>query len=388
MPTLPDESRNATNFSPNSIKRIGSPSDTSSDDRQAGIQNSRNRFPIGVPRPTRVSSSFSSAEIIFIPHLVQGSFALRSADPDASQCVDGFSDNRNRLVGMNHRRVEKPVRGVANRGRVKRAVHIPPRARQRICDPNIGARLPEALEVYLRRYAKRFPGAIFKGQRATSIIQDMRSSALNASIFRETDAIGYIRTDDIDHIFRGPRHLGCFLRRAFFFVRGVQNYFGPPHHEDSRDLGNCDLATGHHCKASEFGIDDWKRPIETFLGEVGIHEIVRRRPDGGIDAPKTQDDVPVGTEEKARIEKTARPLRIDFELITGDENGLAAGKLLQTARNRPGYRRARFFDPLINGLAVGRPLHRKLWKHDKLRLRDGNSARLIDQLYGSRDIAI
>jgi len=50
--------------SPRSISRTGSRSATSSDDRQAGIQYWRIRAPIGVPGPTRVSSSFSACEVI------------------------------------------------------------------------------------------------------------------------------------------------------------------------------------------------------------------------------------------------------------------------------------------------------------------------------------
>jgi len=55
----PALSRKAISFSPNSIKRSGSPSASSSDDRQAGSQYWRMRAPIGVPGPMRVRKSFS-----------------------------------------------------------------------------------------------------------------------------------------------------------------------------------------------------------------------------------------------------------------------------------------------------------------------------------------
>jgi hypothetical protein len=52
----PSVSRKAISCSPSSISRIGSPSALSSDDRQAGIQYSRIRLPMGVPGPTREAS--------------------------------------------------------------------------------------------------------------------------------------------------------------------------------------------------------------------------------------------------------------------------------------------------------------------------------------------
>src|SRR5258708_39761698 len=64
MPMRPELSRKAISPSPSSIRRSGSPSATSSDDRQAGSQYCRISVPIGVPGPTRVSSSFSACEVI------------------------------------------------------------------------------------------------------------------------------------------------------------------------------------------------------------------------------------------------------------------------------------------------------------------------------------
>jgi hypothetical protein len=67
MPIWPALSRNAISFSPSSISRSGSPSATSSADRQAGIQYCRSSVPIGVPGPIRVRNSFSAAVVIGAP---------------------------------------------------------------------------------------------------------------------------------------------------------------------------------------------------------------------------------------------------------------------------------------------------------------------------------
>src|SRR5205823_3582704 len=62
IPAAPDVTRKAISFSPRSIRRRGGQSgDGSSSDRTAGIQYSRNMFPIGVPGPTRHKSSLSVA---------------------------------------------------------------------------------------------------------------------------------------------------------------------------------------------------------------------------------------------------------------------------------------------------------------------------------------
>ena len=59
---MPEVLRKAMRFSPNNRTRSGEPSGTSnSEDMKAGIQCSRMRLPMGVPGPTLVSSSFSSA---------------------------------------------------------------------------------------------------------------------------------------------------------------------------------------------------------------------------------------------------------------------------------------------------------------------------------------
>src|SRR5437762_13281735 len=56
----PSLSRNATRSSPSSLTRTGGLSGSAiSHDRQAGIQYRRIALPIGVPAPTRVTSSFS-----------------------------------------------------------------------------------------------------------------------------------------------------------------------------------------------------------------------------------------------------------------------------------------------------------------------------------------
>ena len=63
-PIRPALSRKAINRSPSSIKRSGSPSASSSDDRHAGNQYCRLSAPIGVLGPTRVSSSFSVCDVM------------------------------------------------------------------------------------------------------------------------------------------------------------------------------------------------------------------------------------------------------------------------------------------------------------------------------------
>src|ERR1051326_3088363 len=65
MPMRPEVSRNAIRRSPSSIRRTGSPSVMSSDDRHAGSQYWRIMLPIGVPGPTLVSNSFSLCEVMF-----------------------------------------------------------------------------------------------------------------------------------------------------------------------------------------------------------------------------------------------------------------------------------------------------------------------------------
>src|SRR5690242_14041319 len=59
IPTRPDVSRNAISCSPNSIRRIGAPSRSNSDDIAAGIQYCRIMLPMTVPGPTRTRSSLS-----------------------------------------------------------------------------------------------------------------------------------------------------------------------------------------------------------------------------------------------------------------------------------------------------------------------------------------
>src|SRR2546426_5674696 len=72
IPILPEVTRNAIRFSPSSRTRTGAPSRSGSSlDIRAGIQYWRNRFPVGVSRPTRQSSSLSSLDSIVV------SFALR-----------------------------------------------------------------------------------------------------------------------------------------------------------------------------------------------------------------------------------------------------------------------------------------------------------------------
>src|SRR5262245_46231608 len=62
-PTRPEVARKATRFSPSSRTRTGAPSASgSSAETSAGIQYSRSSAPIGLPGPTRQSSSLSSPE--------------------------------------------------------------------------------------------------------------------------------------------------------------------------------------------------------------------------------------------------------------------------------------------------------------------------------------
>src|SRR5262245_40815636 len=62
-PTRPEVARNATRLSPSSRTRTGAPSASgSSAETSAGIQYSRSSAPIGLPGPTRQSSSLSSPE--------------------------------------------------------------------------------------------------------------------------------------------------------------------------------------------------------------------------------------------------------------------------------------------------------------------------------------
>src|SRR5215213_8493186 len=60
-PARPSVSRKAISCSPRSMSRIGSPSAFNSDERQARVQYSRIRLPMGVPGPTRVSISLLAA---------------------------------------------------------------------------------------------------------------------------------------------------------------------------------------------------------------------------------------------------------------------------------------------------------------------------------------
>src|SRR4029453_10217754 len=67
-PILPDVTRKAMRFSPRSRTRTGAPSRSGSWlVMSAGIQYWRRRSPVGVPRPTRQSSSLSSLESITLP---------------------------------------------------------------------------------------------------------------------------------------------------------------------------------------------------------------------------------------------------------------------------------------------------------------------------------
>src|SRR5262249_9102103 len=67
-PTFPDVTRNPIRFSPRRRARTGAPSaDDSSLDVNTGIEYCRMRSPIGVPGPTRQSSSLSSLESIALP---------------------------------------------------------------------------------------------------------------------------------------------------------------------------------------------------------------------------------------------------------------------------------------------------------------------------------
>src|SRR5213594_956322 len=67
-PILPDVTRKAMRFSPRSRTRTGAPSRSGSSlVMRAGIQYWRSRSPVGVPRPTRQSSSLSSLESIALP---------------------------------------------------------------------------------------------------------------------------------------------------------------------------------------------------------------------------------------------------------------------------------------------------------------------------------
>src|SRR5229473_7210300 len=64
----PCESRNATSSSPSSLTRTGAQSGSgSSRVRSAGIQYRRIASPMGVPRPTRVTRSFSSRASMLRP---------------------------------------------------------------------------------------------------------------------------------------------------------------------------------------------------------------------------------------------------------------------------------------------------------------------------------
>src|SRR5438552_4516165 len=66
----PCESRNATSSSPSSLTRTGGQSGSgSSHARSAGIQYRRIASPMGVPRPTRVTLSFSSRASMLRPSL-------------------------------------------------------------------------------------------------------------------------------------------------------------------------------------------------------------------------------------------------------------------------------------------------------------------------------
>src|SRR5215204_4182606 len=86
-------------FSPSNSTRIGSESGPdSSEDKTAGTQYSRIRLPIGVPGPTRQSSSFSSRVSMGLgplPCVLQGLLELGSnlvaalAAPVSDQLVEG-----------------------------------------------------------------------------------------------------------------------------------------------------------------------------------------------------------------------------------------------------------------------------------------------------------
>src|SRR5438093_3971444 len=66
-PILPEVTRKAIRFSPSSRTRTGAPSRSGNSlDIRAGIQYWRNKFPVGVSRPTRQSSSLSSLESIVV----------------------------------------------------------------------------------------------------------------------------------------------------------------------------------------------------------------------------------------------------------------------------------------------------------------------------------
>src|SRR5579871_4790198 len=98
-PTWPLVSRKATSSSPSSFTRTGGPSGLgSSVESSAGVQYCRMSSPIGVPGPTRVSSSFSSFDSIrrLLLH-------LPIVDVPAHQRVEGLRvDARDgRRVGRN-----------------------------------------------------------------------------------------------------------------------------------------------------------------------------------------------------------------------------------------------------------------------------------------------
>jgi len=77
-PTAPRESRKATSDWPMTVTRTGGQSGPgSSSESSTGVQKRRNKSPIGVPAPVRVSRSFSSADSIWPPPCPRCRAALR-----------------------------------------------------------------------------------------------------------------------------------------------------------------------------------------------------------------------------------------------------------------------------------------------------------------------
>src|ERR1017187_3003876 len=84
-----------TRFSPRSRMRFGNASGpTNSRDGSAGIQYWRNRFPIGVPGPTRQMSSFSSVDNTHFPRFLD----IAAVHQCAAELIIGSNLGRKAVV--------------------------------------------------------------------------------------------------------------------------------------------------------------------------------------------------------------------------------------------------------------------------------------------------
>jgi hypothetical protein len=167
----------------------------------------------------------------------------------------------------------------------------------------------------------------------------------------------------------------------------MQDHLGAAHHQDTGDLGHRKLAAGDHGEAAELGVDHGECALDPMVRDIRIHEIMRGGPGCGVDAPEAQQHLAARAYEKATIEESPGPVRVDLELVGGNIDAAPAGGRLQRLADPAGDWIASLVDPVGDGAAVRRSLQAEFWQDNQPGRRVARAG-CLDHGDGAIDVAL